>query len=171
MNSYSSTLKSIPALFFLILAIGLGHTQAQESEKEQKQAAQLAALKSVLESKRYMFVAQSATPMSGRPRQLTSTYDIQVRNDSLIAYLPYFGKTYAYEYGSSNGGIDFKTTKFDYEKKDAKKGGWDITITPKDVRNVSKIIMRVTDSGYCTVQVNSNTRQSISFYGYIANLQ
>ena len=171
MKWFSFSIRTIASLFMLALNFGLSPVQAQESDKEKKQADEEVVIRNLVENQRYMFVAQSATPMSGRTRQLTGSFDLQVKSDTLLAYLPYYGQSYSADYGSTNNGIDFKTNQFDYVKKDAKKGGWNITITPKNIRSVRQITMLIGATGFTSVQVTSNTRQTISFNGYIRELR
>ncbi|HMH33428.1 MAG TPA: DUF4251 domain-containing protein [Puia sp.] len=144
---------------------------AQKTDKQEKEAALETAIKNMVEAQRYKFIAQSMMPMAGRSRQVSFGYDLRVTKDTLNAYLPYVGKAFTADYGGSNGAISFKTTEFEYLKKDAKKGGWDITITPKNISNVRQIILRISLSGFTNVQVTSNTRDMISFYGYLEDLK
>src|SRR6185436_5082371 len=88
------------ALFFGICSLALlalcslpFHINAQDT-KQDKQAAKDAAIKLLVDSQNYVFVVQSAMPLSGRVRQLTSDYDLRVTKTSVISYLPYFGRAY-----------------------------------------------------------------------------
>ncbi|HEY6082088.1 MAG TPA: DUF4251 domain-containing protein, partial [Chitinophagaceae bacterium] len=66
------------------------------------------------------------------------------------------------------GGIQFKSRNFDYTVTEGKRGGWNILIRPKDVKDIQQLSLSVTTSGYASLQVISNSRQPISFNGYIA---
>ena len=125
-------------------------------------------LKELVETKHFVFTAQTVLPLGGAMRQLTSEYDVKLSGDSLITYLPYFGRAYGPINPGDDGGIKFTSTKFDYNTKARKKGGWDITITPKDNRDVRQLNFTISTSGYATLQVSSNNRQSISYNGYIS---
>lgn len=146
---------------FLVFLIGLsvwGKASAQEANS--------AALKSILNSRQFVFKAQSAWPLQGTVIQLTSGYDMKVLQDSINTYLPYFGRAYTSGYGTE-GGIHFTSKKFDYRIREKSKGGWDITIKPSDTRDVSELTYSVSANGYATLQVISNNRQAISYYGVI----
>src|SRR5258707_9279971 len=67
--------------------------QAQDTKKD-KEAAKTAAIKNLVDSQNYVFVAQSAMPMSGNVRQLTPDYDLKVSKSSIISYLPDSGRAY-----------------------------------------------------------------------------
>jgi hypothetical protein len=72
----------------------------------------------------------------------------------------------------TEGGIKFKTTRFDYKAKTNKKGGWDILIVTKDknisdMRDVQSLRLSITSTGYASLNVTSTNRDPISFDGYI----
>jgi hypothetical protein len=128
-------------------------------------------VKSSVESKQFIFHAQTAMPTSGRSRQLTTEYDLRIFQDSLVSNLPFYGKAYSVPYGSSDGGFQFTSTKFEYTATPGKKRGWDITIKPKDVRDFREFSLSLSDDGYGTLQALSNNRQPMSFRGYITQVK
>ena len=128
-------------------------------------------VKTSVESKQFIFHAQTAMPTSGRSRQLTSEYDLRIFPDSLVSNLPFYGKAYSVPYGSSEGGFQFTSTKFEYTATPGKKRGWDITIKPKDVTDFREFSLSLSDDGYGTLQALSNNRQPMSFRGYITQVK
>jgi hypothetical protein len=125
------------------------------------------ALKSLIESKTYHFHALSAKTMKGRTSTFTGEYFLDVVGDSISVDLPYAGKSYSVSYGSTDLSILFNTTKFTYAIDTTKKGGWEVTINPKNQPTATKIFMSIYDNGYCDMNVSSPNRQPISFYGNI----
>ena len=128
-------------------------------------------VKTSVESKQFVFHAQTALPTSGRSRQLTSDYSLRVLPDTLVSNLPFYGRAYSVSYGSGDGGFNFTSTKFDYSASPGKKKGWDISIKPKDVTDFREFSLSLSDNGYGTLQVFSNNRQPISFTGYITEIK
>jgi uncharacterized membrane protein YciS (DUF1049 family) len=140
----------------------------------------------VIAAQNYVFVANTAFPLNasdinqimnkmpgysggGSVNLNGSNYDLSVTKDSLVAYLPYFGRSYTPKIGNPNdSGIKFKSKDFDYKTTARKKGGWMINMNPKDVGNNYRITLLVTETGYGTLTVNSNNEQTITFNGYIA---
>lgn len=153
-------------LFFLIAASCANNAEAQNSRKE-RQAAKEVAVQNMVNAQDYVFKAQMVLPVGGRTRQLTSDYDMQVSRDSVAAYLPYFGRAYTPPANLTGGGIQFKSRNFDYTVTAGKRGGWNILIRPKDVKDIQQLSLSITTSGYASLQVISNSRQPISFNGYI----
>jgi hypothetical protein len=158
----------VSSVFIIALLFITGITPAQQTDKQAKEQAKAASIKSKIDAQRYTFVAQYAQPLRGGQKYLTSDYDLKVRKDSVIAYLPYYGRAYMdVPYGSSDDGVKFTSTKFDYVITPKKKGGWTITITLHDVRRTSKLNIDIFTNGSASVQALSNGRDAISFNGYI----
>jgi hypothetical protein len=157
---------SVISVLSLILFFGGTPLSAQDTKKE-KENKKEASVRSLINAQQYTFEAQMAIPIGMRSRQLTSTYELKVTKDTVDCYLPYFGKAYRAPIGSSEGGIQFKTTDFKYTLSQRKNGGWDITITPKSAGDTRQMTLYISSTGYSTLQVNSNNRQPISFNGYI----
>jgi len=143
---------------------------AQNTDKQEKENARIEALKQIVEARRFEFIAQTTTPTNGRTRQI-SNYSLKIKKDTIDSDLPYYGRAYTATIGSTEGGIRFTSTDFEYSSKDGAKGGWDIIIVPKGVRDVQQMTLSLSNSGYGTLRVNSNTRQMISFYGYVEELK
>jgi len=149
-------IKSVLFLIAGMLTATLSHAQNVDRSTIQR----------FINGKTFVFRAQTVMPMTGSARTLTSDYEIKLVGDSLICNLPYFGRAYSAGYGEG-GGLNFTSTKFEYKAKQRKKGGWDITIDPKDANDVRELNFTVSEKGYANLQVLSNNRQPISFTGYV----
>ncbi|WCT14950.1 DUF4251 domain-containing protein [Mucilaginibacter jinjuensis] len=157
-------------LKFFLLAAGIVISAFSFAQtKEEKKQAKQAAVKQLVESQHYTFVAQYANPIGGSRRYLNSDYDLKVRKDSVIAYLPYFGRAhFDAGYGSSNdSGIKFTSTKFTYTATASKKGGWDVVIKPSDVKYVTAINMSISADGYINTRFTITNKSAISFDGVL----
>jgi len=151
----------------LALLVILGQPTHAQDSKADKQAAKEAAIKNLVDSQNYVFVAQTVIPLSGRTRQLTSDYDMKVTQTSIICDLPYFGRAYQAPIDPSQGGIRFTSKDFEYTSTPGKKQGWTITIKPKDYKDVQQMTLSISSDGYASLQVTSTNRQPISFNGVV----
>ena len=163
LNSKSKAMKNPNkilkiVLFSLLTPVFANNIIAQDKASIIKQA---------VKDSKFIFHAQVAMPASGGSRQLSSDYDLKISKNSLVSYLPFFGRAYSVPYGTTDGGLSFTSSKFDYAIKNRKKGGWEISIEPKDVPEFREFLLTVSESGYGTLQAVSNNRQLISFSGYI----
>lgn len=138
----------------------------------------------VVQNQDFVFHATSAMPMAnmdvnrvlsrmnpggaGNINLSGSQYDLTIKKDSIVAYLPYYGRAYTATMNPDDSGIKFKSKDFTYTNTKKKKGGWIITIVPKDVKDSQKLTLNVSESGYATLDATNNNRQPISFYGYIS---
>jgi hypothetical protein len=153
---------------FLVFALACGLTAGAQS----KDAAKTAAIKALVESGNYIFRAQTALPMRGPARQLTSEYDMTVKlPNTIVSYLPYYGRAYTAVDPTKNG-MNFTTKDFDYTVSPRKKGGWDITIKPKDLKeDIQQLFLTISQDGYATLRVICSNRDAISYNGSILSSQ
>lgn len=133
----------------------------------QKQKAVDSTILHAISQQRFTFSPQQMLPMSGRMRQVTPDFFVKVTADTLVSYLPYFGRAYTVSPDASRGPLDFTLTKFSYDRQVRKKGGWVITIKPTESRDVQQYVFTVFDNGTASLQVSSTNRQPISYNGYV----
>ncbi len=158
----------------LLISVGFLCAASAQTKKADRKAAKIAEISKMIADKSYVFKANFANPSRGMPaRSLTSDYDLTVSRDTIVAYLPYFGRAYLADYNSSTeGGIKFSGTHFDYKVTENKKGNREVLITPKDSkisdpRAVQSLRLNITPDGYASLQVISYNRDPISFDGTI----
>ena len=152
-------LKYILPLVFIV-----DFSNAQDKKTEQNETTNV---ESIVESSRFEFAAESASPMSGRTINLSTGYTFTVLPDSIISYLPYYGRAFQAPMDPEDAGIKFTSTDFTYAIKDKRKGGWNITVKPKDVKNSLQISLSVSANGRASLHIISSNRQAISFNGFI----
>lgn len=143
----------------LVAALLWGFKSTAQEKSDEKDAVEKA-----LTAQEYIFNARTALPQRGRSVFLDTDYDLTVSKDSVVAYLPYFGRAYTAPLGSGRDGIQFTSTDFEYSAE-KKKNRWNIKIRPKDVPEVQELYLSVSAGGSGTLQVNSMNRQTISFNG------
>jgi len=145
--------------FWFLYAGGMTGIYAQKKQAE---------IKKMIEAREFMFIPQTALPMTGATRQVTPDFNLKISPTAVVSYLPYFGRAYNLTYGSTQSPLDFSSAKFEYTMKNGKKGGWEIDIKPKDVTSVRELTLTISANGYGNLQVASEDRQPISFTGYIS---
>ncbi|MDQ7948766.1 MAG: DUF4251 domain-containing protein [Pedobacter sp.] len=138
----------------------------------------------IVEEKNFIFVATTAMPtntvelsnvmsrMNGGSDAGTislsgSGYDLKISADSIVSFLPYYGRAYSAAYNNDDSGIKFTSKSFTYTSTKRKKGSWDIEISTKDVKDNVKMNLTVSESGYATLNVSSYNKQSITYNGYL----
>ena len=171
-------MRTLKNFFFVALLFAAAQVQAQTDK---------ATTIKILEAQNYVFVATSASPLNandinkvlsrmpgytggaGNIILTGASYDLAVTADSVVSYLPYYGRSYTPKMGGiDEGGIKFKSKKFSYKNTPRKKGGWIITIVPKDVKDNYSLTLVATEKGYASLTVTNNTQQPITFSGHLA---
>jgi len=159
-------MKILKNTFFAFVLMGIAITSHAQDTKKDKKAAKEAAFKKVLDDRNFTFTAQSAQPLRGGDINVTPEFDLRIVQDSVIAYLPYFGRAYVAPIDPTEGGIKFTSTKFAYTSE-VKKSGYEIVIKPVDAKDVRMLVLDVTSGGYATLSVTNSNRDPIRFNGYV----
>lgn len=172
-------MKTLKKLAFLVLVFIAFKVNAQTDK---------ATTLRIVEEKNYVFVATNAIPtnstdisnvmrkMSGNTGGATinltgSSYDVQITKDSVVAYLPYYGRSYSAPINPEDNGYKFTAKNFTYNAVKTKKGDWDISINTKDVKDNVRMTLNISAGGYATLSVVSNNKQSIMYNGYLSEIK
>ena len=149
-------------IFLSIILFSIGCKSYTSPNKDELRAR----LNTAIEEDRYIFSAQSATPMSYKLINLSYGYYLKVSKDTIKAYLPYYGRSHSAPIDPNNIGITFTSTDFEYQKETLR-DSWKVNIKIKDNPERSQLYLSISNSGYADLQVSETTRQSISYRGTI----
>lgn len=153
----------IISLVFLFFIISCSTSNQVKNESQIPVAQQV---NEKVQAKDFKIEVNYANPMGGKSIYLSYGYDLTLRNDSAIAYLPYFGRAYTAPYGGGEGGIKFSDLMKDYSATPKNKDGeWTIKFKVDTPDYNYEVNMDIYSNGKSTISVNSNQRQSISFNG------
>ena len=119
----------------------------------------------------FIFEAEKMNPMRGRTRILTSSYDVRVNNDSLISFLPYFGRSYSAPMDPSKVITQFTSTDFTYDVKQLKEDQWRVTLQPRDRSSIQELSFLIFENGSATLQMVLTTSDAISFMGNLKKVE
>jgi hypothetical protein len=161
------------AIFTILVVLSTGlFAQEKEARKAQREAlkAQTAQkVDSLVRCKQLTFLARYASPAGLGDISLGPSYDMNIKGDSVKVYLPYFGTSYLVDYRSSDGGIKFTAPIQNY-KATFRKGNYTISFDARGESDTYRMVFRISQSGFCSLSVNCNNRQSISFNGILDQL-
>lgn len=160
--------RTILMIAFLVLAIVL-LAQENKSRKEiraEKNAKIEACVDSIVASQNFTIIAQIAQPMSWQQIPLSSSYFLTLKGDSVEVILPYFGRAYMVSYASMDGGIKLNSPIENYLKKQKRKN-IEISFETRTETDSYQFQITVTSSGYASIFVSSDNRQSINFNGIL----
>ena len=149
-------------LLFLATVMLCGCATAEE--RAARAALQAAKVKTALSEKHYLINVDRMYPLSGAPRHLTFGYSIEVRNDSLISYLPYMGRAYSVPYGGGKA-LNFEAPLKNYKEVEGSRNLRRIYVQVYNDEDIYTYMFEVFANGKSTVHVDSRNRQPISFDG------
>lgn len=140
-------------------------------------------LSKIVAEKRFSFKPQRAHPANQEVRTLFNThpthnsamlyelstdhYSVDIKTNNIQVNLPYYGRRFVGTMNPSDNGLNFETSNFNYQIKNTKKGGYIVTISPDDVKHVSKIFIEISKNGKGYLSVQPNDRTPISYSGYV----
>lgn len=156
-------MKTIATTILLVSVLFFGCKTSEKLSKEEV----ITRITEKVENRNYTFVAQRAFPMGGRSINITYNYSLKVSNDTITAYLPYFGRAYTAPMSSDDNGIKFTSTDFEYSTSEKNKGMWDIRIKTNDNQKRYQLSLSIGEKGDATLNVQDTHRQAITFYGQI----
>jgi len=157
-----------PLLIIVILISGFSSATAQKKEKKKEQFQEMKAL---IESSHYEFRVTSIQPSGAKTIHPTSEYTLVAKDTIFTARLPYFGRAYQASYGG-DGGIKFEEKPQDLKiTLNEKKLMINIQFKIKTQKENYDLSMSVGSSGFTTLNINSQKRQTISYRGNVYPLK
>ena len=162
--------KYQPLLYIFLISISILMVKCS-STKSATNNLEKGEIEKMIDDHSFIFVAERMDPLRGRSRILTSSYDVRVNNDSLVSYLPYFGRAYTAPIDPTNIGTQFTSTNFTYQVNEVKNNQWRISIVPKDVQSIQELIFTIFDNGNTSLNVTSTSRDQISYSGYLKKIE
>ena len=167
-------MKPLTRILTIIFAFGAVQASAQ-TDKETTER--------IVKQQNFVFNAVTAIPMAdnalnqvlnqypnSRNNLLNLSgqqYDVRVTKDSVVAYLPFYGRSFTPSYDPNDSGTKFKSKDFKYNAEKKKKN-WVITIEPNDVRDHQKLVFNISEKGYASLSVQNVNRQPMSFNGNLS---
>lgn len=135
------------------------------SEEKAAQMAELSAnVTNALDNREYKIAIDRMYPMRGSSRQVSFGYSVEVRNDTLISYLPYFGRAYNVPYGGGKG-LNFTAPIGSYQEYKKRNGQRYIEIGVANDEDTYFYTIEVFDNGSSSVDVRARQRERISYSG------
>lgn len=148
------------------LAVILWSSCATSEEKAAQMAELSANVTNALNNRDYKIAVDRMYPMRGSSRHVSYGYSVEVRNDTLISYLPYFGRAYNVPYGGGKG-LNFSAPIGSYQEFMKGNGQRHIEIGVTNDEDTYFYTIEVFDNGSSSVEVRARQRERISYSGTI----
>ncbi len=152
------------SVFLIFLIFGQIHSQ-EETKK------QISSIETLLNSKNFEFIANTAIPLSGPTRNLVgSNYSITFTPKMVVSNMPFYGNAYSGMALGRDKGMRFKGKPEDFNVVNTGKG-FEASASDKGENDSYFISISVGNSGFATLSISSNDRATISYQGEIVQVQ
>lgn len=157
------SIVSILALLLIVVTLG----SCASSEERAAQKAEFAKkVKAALDKRSYKISINRMLPMGGASKSVSYGYSVEVRNDSLLSYLPYFGRAYQVPCGGGKG-LKFDAPINHYQETYMKNGSRHIDIVIKNEEDEYNYHFTVFENGSSSIDVQSRQRDPINYSGEV----
>lgn len=105
-------------------------------------------------------------PMRMPSHYLTTTYSIRLKGDSIMSYLPYFGRAYRSNIANNDRSpLSFNSTVTDMTIKRGKKKDYVLVFKTRNDSELLEYTLTIFPNRQASLTVNSSDRESINFGG------
>ena len=151
----------LTVMVVLVLVACSSLTSAEKAERQVKRAQ---AVEQALAARHYRVSVDMMYPRRGKAKTVSSDYGLEVKGDTLVSYLPYFGQAYNVPYGGGKG-LNFTETITEYHSQKLSNGATQLLIKVKNEEDVYNFTLEVFDNGSTSIDMNSRERESINYSG------
>ncbi len=148
----------------LLLLASCAVTAEQAAKRAEREAATARAVAKALSERHFEIEATFMYPERGNPVPITPDYGVQVKGDTLISYLPYYGRAYNIPYGGGVG-LNFTSTISHYAESQPKKDMTRIVIATGNDEDRYVYTIDVFGNGRTDIEVSAEERDRIHFSG------
>lgn len=165
-------MKTIAISIILIFSISALYSQSTEKKSKKRIKAELKAeqirqIREIVNSKNFVFKAETVKPINSKRLTLLTDFGVEVRGDSIFSYLPYFGNNYERDFTTfKNSPLGFMQPINDYDRSSTNEG-YKIVVKVKNENELINLVFHISKKGYTSLSASFLSRQSISFEGEI----
>ena len=160
-------MKRLILMFVSLMSAAILLNGCATSEEKAAQMAELSANVTIaLNNRDYKIAIDRMYPMRGSSRHVSFGYSVEVRNDTLISYLPYFGRSYNVPYGGGKG-LNFSALIGSYQEFMKKNGQRHIEIGVTNDEDTYFYTIEVFNNGSSSIEVRARQRERISYTGNV----
>jgi len=159
-------------LLFAFLVSANVYSQEEKNRKdlrEETRQNEFRIIQGIIDSANYVFEASKAYPQGGKMIDLTTNHgSLTVIDDSVIADLPFFGRSFSGGYSNTDGGMKFIGT-MQNAKVEINENKYKLTIkfTVNDSGNSYQCFLEVSSLTNANLSITTANRSSISYKGRV----
>ena len=153
--------KSI--LFLLSATLLMACATAAERAARQTETAN--AVRAALADRHYRLTITQAYPRRGGSVNVSRDFFLEVKGDTLVSYLPFFGQAYRSSLSGADKGLNFTEQIRSYEVVQQKDGVSRIRLRVRNEEDSYVYLLDLSDTGRASIRVLPTERDDISFDG------
>jgi hypothetical protein len=155
-------MKALRIFYSLFVLFIFGSAAAQEKTEKSNSS-----IETLLNSKNFEFIANTAIPLTGATRDLVgSDYSITFTPEMVISNMPFYGRAYSGMAYGRDKGMRFKGKPENFNITNSDKG-YEITVTVKGESDTYVISISAGNSSFATLSISSDDRGTITYQGEI----
>ena len=118
-----------------------------------------------LNNRRFTIEVDAMKPLRGGMRMLNDRYELPVKADTVMSYLPYFGQVYKANPYMQQVGLNFTGTIYDYAAAMVKQGQYRISFRTRTEEDTYVYNIDLFDNGKSDISVFGEFHDAITFTG------
>jgi len=151
----------------LIVAAAMGLASCATTRLTTEEKNNLAqAIQTGISEKHFEMEIRFMNPQRGRSRNV-SGFSVEVKGDTLVSNLPYFGVVHSAPYGGGKG-LNFESKINSYQTTQAKSECTQVAIKTKNEEDNYVYTFDIYADGTAYLTVRSDNRDGISYTGYVS---
>ena len=157
-------MKKYLFIFSLLLTIAACSTLTS-AERAERDAKRTQAVEKALTERRYKVTVDMVYPRRGQAVNVSSDFSLEVKGDTLVSYLPYFGRAYNVPYAGGGKGLNFTAPIAEYHSTKGRNGATQISIKVINEEDNYTFHLEVFDNGSTSIDLLARERESINYSG------
>jgi len=168
MKSSSDTItRVVLATITMVSVVMMSCSTMTKAEREAKRAEHAKYVAKVMDDRHYTIDIDMMYPRRIGGQSVRSNWSLEVKGDTLVSYLPYFGVAHEPIMGTSTG-LNFTAPIKSYNDSGFKNGKRTIRLNASSDEDQLEYHLEVTDDGSAFIDVISRKREGISYSGQIS---
>jgi len=156
--------KYVLTFLGMCMVLGLLSGCATSAKRAAEAAEHAQKVMTALADRHYKINISHMHPLRGGSRSVSYSFSVEVKGDTLVSYLPYYGRVYWVPYGGGKG-LNFTETISTYEEWEKKNGLRHVEIGLKNEEDTYLYTIEVFGNGSATIDVMARQRDQISYSG------
>ena len=136
----------------------------RQISKDEHNALVAEQIQNALNDRHYVIDVLTAIPQRGRMMNLSSGFSVEIKGDSIISNLPYFGRAYNLPYGGGKG-LTFTELYRDYRVSHPKADLTSIYINVDNKEDILDYKIDVYDDGESSIELITRNRDRMYYRG------